>query len=437
MGFSFRKLWEFLRSFRLANFLLAVVAAIAAFGTFPASFKFLLFVPRDVFHHKGFLILLGCLAALAGYYVIWKASQLLSKSKPGFSLTQTPVEVPSQTFQIPFNAISGYESSVLRAISRCGYQLRSEKSDRRFSLFAWKNKWGIWGAPILHAGLVLVLFGGLLTSLFAEVRDVELPEGETVVLPEIRGKIRLEKFSVILHPGRSQPDEYVSNLLVERDGKKVRRYELKVNQPLRIGLAKLFQMRYRVEIPRVDLVAYQNGKAVERLPLKLGESKALTRFPFLVQVDDVVPDFTMNQEGKVASRSPYFQNPAVQVTMHPIGSPNDVYLKTWAFPDLVRHQGSETEEWSFAIDKIRKRYVSGIKLSMDPGVAPAYFGFILLVFGAFVSSFVVPRRFVLHFEVSPDGRGTRMALLGGKAKDTFGLEQELCHLREQLSKLLV
>src|SRR3989338_1659360 len=77
-------------------------------------------------------------------------------------------------------------------------------------------------------------------------------------------------------------------------------------------------MRYRVEILALQLVVYQKGKAVERIELKPKEKKQLAQFPLWVQVDDVIPDFVMNKEGVVSSRTPYFRNPAALITMHPV-----------------------------------------------------------------------------------------------------------------------
>ncbi|MBI4395220.1 MAG: cytochrome c biogenesis protein ResB, partial [Candidatus Omnitrophica bacterium] len=246
-------------------------------------------------------------------------------------------------------------------------------------------------------------------------------------------KIRLEKFSVILHPGKSQPEEYISHLLVERHNGQIKRHDLKVNHPVMIGFTKLFQMRYRVEILRVDLRAYRNKTLIEHLSLKPGESKTLSEETFSIRIDDVIPDFTMNKEGKVASRSPYFQNPAVLVTVFGIDPSGE--RKVWAFQDLVPHE-KDKEEWSFSVEKIKKRYISGIKLSRDPGVPLAYSGFILLIFGAFVASFVIPRELILSFSPALDGKETRMEIQGYKTKDTFGLQRELKSLSARVANIL-
>lgn len=433
-----RKLLQFMASVPFANFLLAAIVIAAAFGTFPSSvFKLFPFNPKDIYHSKGFLCLLGFLAFSSGFVALRTALRLL-KPVPVQSMSPKPwifFERLTSNFAIPSQSVSAFKDSISKIIGARGYKSTSETQEGGYSVVAQKNGWGVWGGPLIHAGIAMALLGGLVTFLFADVRDLMLPEGGTVSLPGEPVKVRLEKFSVVLQPGKAEPEEYVSHLLMEEKTGKVVRRELKVNRPVRIGWTKLFQMRYRIEILWVDLLAFRKDEAVERIRIKPNEAKAMVRFPFFLEIGDVVPDFTMDEKGNVGSRSPYFRNPAVRVSMNTRAVLRDGPSATWAFVDTLSHEGRSDEEWSFVIEKIKKRAISGIKLSRDPGVPVAYLGFLLLTVGAFVSCFVVPSCFVIRFRLSPSEGGGRIEIFGQNLKDSFGLQRELTKLGKELSNI--
>ena len=146
----------------------------------------------------------------------------------------------------------------------------------------------------------------------------------------------------------------------------------------------------------------------------------------------MVPDFVTDGKGNIASRSPYFRNPAALVSIYPQGNPKTVSEKKWAFRGLAFHPKEGRPEWDFVVEKIRKRYYSGIKLSKDPGVPWAYAGFVFLVLGAFVSSFVVPRNFTLRLSASTAREGALMEILYPQTKDSWGARKELLRLQSKL-----
>ena len=221
MNAFFPKLSQFLRSMRFINFLLILLAFAAAFGTFPDSFKFFPFAPGDIFHQGWFLVLLGYLALFSAWYAIQRIVCLIKKNREEdlSSVGKVYLTEPPENFGIPFHSISTYEETITKAISDRRYDFKVEKREGSYSVLAWKNRWGVWGGPLIHMGFVVVLVGGLVTFLFSDVRDVMIPEGETMTLPKSQTKMKLEKFAVLFPLGESKPENYVSHLLVEKNGK--------------------------------------------------------------------------------------------------------------------------------------------------------------------------------------------------------------------------
>lgn len=297
-----------------------------------------------------------------------------------------------------------FETRVLQKVRSSGYRLWPDEDDSGRLIWGGKNLWGVWSLPLVHLGLVLVFLGGLLTFLFSDFRDITIGEGEVVDLPGTASRIKLEKFSIVLHPVKKRPEEYVSRLLIQTRKGVTSHHDLKVNHPLKLQGTKLFQMRYQVEILGLEIVVYREGKPVEALELKPGERKRLSQLPMAIEAKEVIPDFVIDPKGNVTSRSPYFRNPAVSILVYETFEAPIPKMKAWAFTDLFSHQGRKTGEFQFAIRRLKKRYLAGIKLSRDPGVPLVYGGFLFLVLGAFISSFVTPRAVKVNLADLPAGR---------------------------------
>lgn len=288
-----------------------------------------------------------------------------------------------------------------------------------------KNSLGSWGSPLVHFGFVMVLAGGLLTFLFSDIRDVTIREGETMDFFHAQAKVKLEKFSVVMYPGMSEPDQYVSRLLIRDKDGRVWRDDLKVNRPIVIDGTKLFQMRYQVEIPGLELIVYRRGLPVAAVPVRLRERKPLEQVPIAVEVNEVLPDFAISAAGKAESRSPYFHNPAVLISVYDPPQSAVAVKKVWAFPDLVSHDSQKSDELQFTFRKLKKRYSSGIKLSRDPGVPFAYSGFLFLILGTFIASFIIPRTLTVRLLQHPDEGKCLIEISGHQTRDMYGFEREL------------
>src|SRR3990167_2916081 len=144
MNAFFPKLSQFLRSMRFINFLLILLAFVAAFGTFPDSFKFFPFAPGDIFHQGWFLVLLGYLALSAAWYAIQRIVCLVKKNR-GEDLSligKVYLTEPPKNFRIPFHLISEYEQTITKAISDRRYDFKVERKSDSCFVLAWKNKWG-------------------------------------------------------------------------------------------------------------------------------------------------------------------------------------------------------------------------------------------------------------------------------------------------------
>jgi cytochrome c biogenesis protein len=421
---------------RCVNLILIVICLAAAVGTFPENTLPFLKKPGLLFAAKPFLVFLGTVGVLAVWHTVRKGIHLFRmKDTEDFAPNGNETSLQdSRPVGIPFSGLPAYRDRISVILQSKRYGVRADLEKTRFSLTGAKDLGGVWGSFLVHAGLVVVLLAGLLTYVFAEIRDIEVEEGMATLLPRAVAKIKLEKFSVMLDPaGRAA--SYVSRLLVQdRDGR-IEHHDLKVNAPLQILGVRVFQMRYRVKIREIQLAVYRNGEPFGAVILSPGVKKGLPGLPYLVQAGEIVPDFVRGPDGRVQSRSPYFRNPAVQLTLFPAASAGAPERKLWVFSDLFSHKEAAPEEWAFAIRKIRKSYVSGMKVSDDPGWPLAYAGFVVMILGAFLSAFVIPRRIRMSFTPDGSGEGTVLECSGACSKDPAGLKYEAGVILREMDRL--
>ncbi len=439
MHLLFKNMLDSKRSLRFANFIMFILAGIAVLGTFPDSSIPFLSSPHSIYHRAIFLFLLGFLtlltfvATLQIAFVVFRFYQ----KDPNLSLAEKYPATYQREFFVISRQISDLKTTVIHYLRNRGVRIFSKGGNSSiFVLNGFKHRLGIWGSFLLHFGFLIVVLGGFLTFRFADIREVTILEGEAIILPDTRAKVALEKFTITLQSGKRTVEEYNSRLLVQNRKGEIFHYDLKVNHPLNIEGTKVFQTRYHVDVQDIELTIYQNGKPLERIKLKVGGKQWLSDAPFAIEATRVVPDFVMDDKGKVVSRSPYFNNPAVLISLYNTSSAKAPIIQQWALEGMLSHGRQQQKEWSFVLNKVRVRYSSGIKLSRDPGMPVVYVGFLFLVLGTFVSGFLTPLAVTLQGSLSPDGKGTVVRINGYSTKDAVGLRFEIEAMTRNLERIL-
>lgn len=295
-----------------------------------------------------------------------------------------------------------------------------------------KNTFGLWGPRGVHLGVIVILLGGLISFLKADIRDVELREGQELFLPQEKAALKLEKFAIIPYAGSENVEQYKSHFLVKWEDKKRRYQDLGVNHPMKLGSTKIFQMRYRVEVPRIELTIFKEGALVSGLLLNQGEASTVATVPFVIRYEDVVPDFKMGPVGEVFSTGTFFRNPAVKLFLKDKLSADSQEESRWAFQDFLPGHEEKGKIWDFRITKIYKSFYSGLRLSYDPGKPVVYLGYLLVVISVFLSSFAIPRTISVSMQ-ELDGKG-RIVFEGLSKRDPLGLEDEMKCLIKWIKK---
>jgi cytochrome c biogenesis protein len=103
-----------------------------------------------------------------------------------------------------------------------------------------------YGPDLIHLGLLLLIAGGLVTSLARQEKLVWLAEGEQAAL--IRSyTVRLVSFEFQKYEDGS-PKDWISTVSVERNGKiEASSFPIEVNRPLRVAGMRIYQSSWTIE----------------------------------------------------------------------------------------------------------------------------------------------------------------------------------------------
>jgi hypothetical protein len=100
------------------------------------------------------------------------------------------------------------------------------------------------GPDVIHAGVLLLVAGALLSG--GREQGVSfISEGEVLELPA-GYQVQLQVFSIEAYPD-GRPREYVSSVSVFQDGEHIGYERISINEPLKLGRARLYQYSFRME----------------------------------------------------------------------------------------------------------------------------------------------------------------------------------------------
>ena len=407
--------------------LLTAVALISLLGTFPVSLlpsningfqaanTFIQWTRfsggRNLYGSPWFILLLGGLGLFVGIALF---GQLRSFFGPASLITFHPVS----SLRLPLVETQDMKSRLNKALLSFGYHQKNFNNEKKIE--GSKNLSGKLGPLGIHLGFIVVLLAGLATLLGADVHETEIREGESLILPKEGIGLRLDKFIVFRHADSDRPSQYTSRFWIKDENGDGRHVDLSVNHPLKIGWTKIFQMRYRVEIPRAEILVYQDRKPVDRILLEAAKPYTLSPNGPTISYDKIVPDFKLTKDGIVSAGTSY-ERSAMRLKVQ---DEKGVSRSIWIFPAAFGAHGGSEKEKQYGILKLHKAYYSGVRVSYDPGLLLAYPGLFLLIFSAFYSSFAIPRRLRLLWNTEGPG-DIEVRVEGWCPRDPGGLEDEV------------
>jgi len=418
-------LYDIFSSVKLAIFLLLTLAATSIIGTIVEQqqdpdkylkeygeaayriFKFLGFT--DVYHSWWYVLLLSLLGlnlivcSVKRLPKIWKLARYPRKTLPEGSEAALRI---AHRLTVSADDVGAVASKLIDALSKLGYRVEKVPSGREDEvyIFSDKNVFARFGVYVVHAGVLIVLIGGLLTALLGFRGFMSLCEGCESNLVTLFGSNRVielpyslacNRFKVELYPS-GMPKKYISDLSVIKDGKLIKRKMIEVNTPLNYSGIYFYQSSYG-QGATVFYIDRGKGKPVPVVvaigqPFKVSDKLYLS----LISISGSRAEVQLTRDGKVEK---YVINPV-----------------TW-----YRIPGTNI---SFALADFKRVFYTGIQVSYDPGTWVVWTGSTVLVLGLFIAFFVSHRRVWGRVKLT---RGNRVnVVIGGMAsKGIEGLGKEL------------
>lgn len=286
------------------------------------------------------------------------------------------------------------------------------------------------GPFLSHAGLLFLLVGGLVSTVFGLKTMLWLAPGEssdTLTVGDLGEQehalpftLTVDDFNVELNE-QGMVKQYRSDLSVTPRVGATFKQQISVNHPLRYGGYNFYQASYQPARDRVkslvaavrdtsgnELSPAREVRFGERLPLGGGFEAEATRY---------LPDARVGPNG-LQNVSPDPNNPAFLFRILQDGRQVGTQWVFARFPDMA--MGDWTER-RVAVQNFEPAYATGLEVTRAPFVGLIWAGLLLSTIGLVLSFNVAHRQLWAHAE--PDGRGgwqVHVAVFTNRASLLFG-----------------
>jgi cytochrome c biogenesis protein len=301
-------------------------------------------------------------------------------------------------------------------------------------LLARKKVFGIFGSDVVHAGLLVILIGGIISGFMGFRANINIAEGEIVPVLDADFKIQLDKFQTELYPNGSVKDWKSTLTVIENETPRLTK-TIEVNHPLTYRGYVFYQSSYGWDwsnpILEIRAIKTSDPSASKKSYLQLGEKADWEEESLAFRALRFVPDFIIDGD-QVTTRSLEPNNPAAFIEVY---KDENKISSGWIFakfPDFAQMHSEEESDYKFHLLDIQAAQYSGIQMSKDPGVNFIWVGSTLLMIGLFMAFYWPPRD--IRFILRESEEKTEIISAGRSAKSKLALESEFSLILDNLRR---
>ncbi|PLR76357.1 cytochrome C biogenesis protein [Bacillus sp. V3-13] len=325
------------------------------------------------------------------------------------------------------------------------YKLREENGD----ILAEKGRFSRWGPYVNHVGLIIFLIGAMLRFVPGMYVDEILwvREGETKVIPETDGQYYLANEQFILEVYDKEKDKEVFKDAIERSGmvaknfqtnvtlykkqgdtvageepelKKVKDYEIRVNDPLKFENFALYQVEYKLnELQKMSFILEkkETKEAFGNLTVDLYDPQNVYDLGngYSVEIVQYYPDYEI-ADGEPVTKSKVPNNPAFVFKMitpeTPEGEISFVAIRKTIEP-------SNDNQYKMTFNGVETKHVSALTVRKDLTLWMISLGGAIFMIGVVQGAYWNHRRIWLR---QMDGQ---VWVAAHTNKNWFGLKKEI------------
>lgn len=398
-------------SVKLAIFLIAVITISSIIGTLipqhrsmqeyvshygQLAFLFQRLQLTKLYQSFWFLGLLFLLTLNIIFCTSFRLSPKLKKTfQPKVGIDEKKIKALkiSDKFKISSTLVKSKER-IKKEISSRRYRIKEEEKGNQTFLLARKKILGLYGSDIVHFGLLVILLGGIISGLGGLRKNIPLSEGQSASVPGADFKVKLEKFETEYYPDGKVKDWKSILTVLDNDSASLSKV-IEVNHPLSYKGYAFYQHSYswNWENPSLEIWIKKKNAShyLKKIEVKLGEKFTLSKENIQFSVTHFVPDFIIDSNNQVTSRSSQPNNPAAFIQGWEEGKS---VFSGWIFarfPNFDRIHSSKETDLHFELKDFETDQISVIQAAKDPGVPFIWWGSSILMVGL-ILAFYWPHR---------------------------------------------
>ena len=239
------------------------------------------------------------------------------------------------------------------------------------------------GSLLLHAGVIVVMAGALLSKTKGYSYDADLSVGQEMPVRGGHFSLKIEDFTVELNES-GQVSDYLTRAAVIQDGRTVLRKTIEVNAPLIFKGIHFYQSEYgretgRIRDAEVELVS-DSLKLDTVLTLPFPERTAFRNGSYGLRLEEFYCDFSIDVGTRKASnRSEEHRNPAVKYVVD--DSTGNTLQEGWLFFGHPDFHGAGGSLFTLRPRGYVPAYFTGLQIRKNPGVPLIITGIIVMSLG--------------------------------------------------------
>ncbi|MGA1839969.1 MAG: cytochrome c biogenesis protein ResB [bacterium] len=463
-----KRIVKFFSSIKLAIILLICLAFSSIIGTLIAQkanpalyiqnygeglYKFFKFIGFfDVYHSPWFILLLVLLSVNILFCTLRRLPRDLKRIRSALSRFTDDMAKKyrlshSKVFHRPLTECKDALCSLLKK-NGLGASLQQEEISGNTFLFSEKNRNGWLFFYLTHISILIILLGGIISAATGVKGYLQITEGASAdnfyeygskKVYALDFTVRCDKFEIEYYPNTMRPKDYRSHLTILDEGKEMLSKVIEVNQPLTYKGMTLYQSSYGEDTQFGELLIEvkpmdpKSDKPVQNFRVSPGGNFEFTGVDGKkrqVKAVRFLPDFGMDSNGHVFSKSDQMRNPAVQLMITKEGE-EPFLVWGFSFPDFHMIKKGQ---YIYTFKDYKGKMYTGLQVGKDPGVWIVWIGCILLMLGVILVLFSSHQR--VWARLSPSDRGCTIQVIGHADKNKIGFENKLNQVWQELLALL-
>ncbi len=326
------------------------------------------------------------------------------------------------------------EGKIRNELLRNHYRVKEEKKGDLVNLLGRKRILGLFGADVVHLGLLIILIGGIISGASGFRANINIVEEQIVPVLNADFKLQLDKFETEYWPNGSVKDWKSTLTIIEDEIPRLTK-TVEVNHPMTYKGYVFYQSSYGWDWENsvLELRAIKgSGPASSKdVFIRLGEPAIWEEEGLEIKVLHFVPDFIIDGN-QVKTRSLEPNNPAAFIEVQ---KEEELIFSGWVFakfPDFERMHSGEEADFKFKFKDVKAAQYSGIQMAKDPGVNFIWAGCTIVMIGLFLAFYWPPRDIRVSLKES-EGR-TEIIAAGRANKNKPALESEFQKIMTSLRR---